>query len=246
MKMDKKKDNEKFSLIVPFYNEENNVAILHKEIVETLRNLSCEVIYVNDGSTDNTHRELIKAVGSSKLPFIVKVVDTRDNFGQSFALKTGLLYASYDAVIFMDGDLQNNPKDIHALLKKLLEGYDLVQGVRVNREDPLLTKKIPSKLANILLSMVCKNKFHDLGCSLKIFYKYNIDNFMFYKGFHRILPIYYYLKGAKVAEITVSHRRRVYGVTKYGFLRTFDILFEVIKINFLKINPVFLYTSPVS
>jgi len=210
------------------------VLVLHKEIIESLCNLSCEVIYVNDGSTDNTYKELIKAVEFSKPPFVVKVLDVHDNYGQSLALKTGLIYASYDVVIFMDGDLQNNPQDIPTLLEKFLEGYDLVQGVRVHRKDPFLTKKMPSKLANVLLSLVCRSQFHDLGCSLKIFYKRNIDNFMFYRGFHRMLPIYYHLKGLKVAEVHVSHRKRIYGATKYGFLRTFDILFEVIKINFFE------------
>jgi len=209
-----------------------------------LGDFSCEIVYVNDGSTDNTYNEIIGAIESFKMPLTVKVLNIHDNTGQSFALRAGLANASHDVIVFMDGDLQNNPEDILTLLKKFLEGYDLVQGVRINRKDPVLAKKVPSKLANLLLSVICKSKFRDLGCSLKIFYKHDIDNFMFYRGFHRVLPIYHSFKGMKTAEVFVGHRKRVHGVTKYGFSRTFDILYEVVKVNFFENSSnFFIYAS---
>jgi len=222
-----------FSVVIPFYNEEQNVSILHNELVKALSGYNCEIIYVNDGSLDNTLEELKKAA-KEIFSGQIKIVNLSKNLGQSFAFRVGLDNANSKVIVFMDGDLQNDPKDIEKLLTKFFEGYDIVQGSRVSRKDSLFLKKIPSKIANIFLRILCGSKFRDSGCSLKVFSKEFIENFPFYKGFHRVLPFYFSLKGGRTAEVEVAHRKRSYGKSKYGLSRIGEVLFEIIKISFFE------------
>ncbi len=234
----------KFSIIIPLYNEERNINILHKELISISKDYEYEIIYVNDGSTDSTYNNLVGAVETERSNVPIKIINIHKNIGQTLAFKIGLDNSLYDVIVFMDGDLQNNPQDIPILIDEFRKGYDLVQGVRYRRKDPFFTRVLPSLVANFVLRVVCGSKFKDLGCSLKIFYKRNIDEIIFYQGMHRMLPIYYSLKSKKVTEVAVSHRRRVYEKSKYGFSRSFEILFEIVKINFFeKESNFFIYTS---
>ena len=228
------KDNHvKFSLIVPLYNEQENITHLHKEIISALHDYEYELIYVNDGSSDKTFSKTIEAINNMPVSW-ARIINLSKNYGQSFAFKLGLDNARFSVIIFMDGDLQNDPKDIPLLLDKFSEGYDLVQGVRAKRRDPLLQKILPSKLANLFLRILCGSKFSDLGCSLKVFSKKLVNGLYFYQGFHRILPIYLSLKGAKMTEIEINHRKRLCGKSKYGFSRAAEVFFEIIRINFIE------------
>jgi len=229
-------DNDtKFCIIIPVYNEEENISILHKEIISVLKDYEYELIYVNDGSTDSTYSEIKKALGNLIPPY-AKIINLPNNLGQSFAFKVGLDNARFSVIIFMDGDLQNDPKDIPQLLAKIGEDYDLVQGIRAKRQDNFFKKILPSLIANFILRLLCDSKFKDIGCSLKAFKKPLALDMVFQQGMHRILPVYFYLKGKRVTEIKVNHRKRIYGKTKYGFSRAFEILFEIIKINFFEKN----------
>lgn len=225
-----------FSLIVPFYNEQDNVKTLHQEIVTTLKGREYELIYVNDASTDKTYQEIKECMSRLDSSPYVKVINLPKNLGQSFAFKVGLDNARFEVVIFMDGDLQNDPRDIPHLLDKIKEGYDLVQGIRLNRKDAFLSRRLPSTVANFILRVVSGSKFHDIGCSLKAFKKRLVSDMVFQQGMHRMLPVYFTLKKAKVCELGVNHRRRRRGKTKYGFSRTLEVLFEIVKINFFERN----------
>jgi len=225
-----------FSLIVPLCNEEESVAALHEEIVSVLGDREYELIYVNDGSTDATYAQIKKAVAFSDSAVRVKIISLSRNSGQSFAFKVGLDNSRFPLIVFMDGDLQSDPRDIMRLIDKIEEGYDLVQGIRVNRKDAFFNKILPSVAANFLLRTVCGSKFRDIGCSLKVFRKSFVVDMLFQQGMHRILPVYFDLKGARVCELKVNHRKREHGKTKYGFSRTFEVVFEIIKINFFEKN----------
>lgn len=229
-------DNDtKFCVIIPVYNEEENISILHKELISVLKQYEYELIYVNDGSTDSTYFEIKKAL-ESLIPPYAKIINLSNNLGQSFAFKAGLDNARFSIIIFMDGDLQNDPRDIPGLLDKINDGYDLIQGIRYKRKDDFFKKIFPSVIANFILRILCGSKFKDIGCSLKAFKKSVALDMVFQQGMHRMLPIYFYLKGKKTGEIRVNHRKRIYGKTKYGFSRTFEVLFEIIKINFFEKN----------
>lgn len=229
-------DAYRFSLVVPLYNEADNVMLLHEEILRALHGYVYEIIYVNDGSADDTYARLRHAVDAQHDHVPVKIISLAKNFGQSLAFKVALDAAASECIVAMDGDLQSDPHDIPRLLDMLEHGYDLVQGYRRNRHDPFFSKILPSKLANILLRRLCNSKFHDVGCTLKTFKKEIAQNMTFQQGMHRMLPVYFCLKGACVAELVVHHRSREYGISKYGFSRTFEVLFEIIKINFFERN----------
>jgi glycosyltransferase involved in cell wall biosynthesis len=224
-----------FSVVVPFYNEEDNAALLHARLLSALAGYRYELVYVNDGSTDATRAKLREALASAPTRY-AKIISLPKNLGQSFAFKAGLDNSRFSVVVFMDGDLQNDPADIPRLLHKLNDGYDLVQGVRYRRQDPFFSKIIPSVAANVLLRVLCGSKFRDIGCSLKAFKKDLALEMVFQQGMHRILPLYFHLNGARVTEIRVIHHRRVYGKTKYGPSRILEVIFEIIKINFFEKN----------
>lgn len=230
-----KKDGLSFSVVVPFYNEEENVRGLHQELILALEGYEYELIYVDDGSKDSTLLKLREALSNQPAPYS-KLICMPKNLGQSFAFKAGLNNSRFPIVVFMDGDAQNDPLDIPRLLDKIKAGYDLVQGVRHKRKDGFFTRILPSFLANAILRVFCGSQFRDIGCSLKAFKKDLAAEMAFQQGMHRILPVYFCLSGAKVSQMHVNHRKRIHGKTKYGFSRTFEVLFEIIKINFFEKN----------
>ena len=222
------------SIVVPIYNEEENVALLHEAITDVVKNLDLtyELILVDDGSTDRT-MEIMR--GIQKGDPNLKVIKFRGNFGQSAAMAAGFEAARGKTVVAMDGDLQNDPRDIPNLLKKLDEGYDVVSGWRKNRKDKLIVRKVPSRIANRLVCSVTGVKLHDTGCSLKAFRREIIKRISLYGELHRFIPALAKLEGAKITEIVVNHHPRKYGKSKYNITRTFRVIMDLTTLNlFLK------------
>jgi glycosyltransferase involved in cell wall biosynthesis len=220
------------SIIIPVYNEEENIPLLHERIQQVMEKQqnSYEVIYVDDGSKDATFVQLKRLV---LLDEHVQVVHLRRNFGQTAAIAAGVANSSGEILIFMDGDLQNDPIDIPRLLAKLDEGYDVVSGWRKNRQDARLSRKLPSMLANKLISRVTGVHLHDYGCTLKA-YRYEVfKHIRLYGEMHRFIPAYVELAGASIAEIEVNHHARRFGKSKYGISRTGRVLLDLITLKFL-------------
>jgi glycosyltransferase involved in cell wall biosynthesis len=221
--------NRRFSVIIPMYNEEENISFLHEELVAVLRGYEYELIYVNDGSSDLTYAKLKEETSKLSAPQ-TKIINLPNNLGQSLALKNGLDNAEYPIIVFMDGDFQIDPRDIPRLVAKINEGFDFVQGIREKRKDLFFSKIVPAITANFILWSVCGSKFKDIGCSLKAFRKELIADIVFQRGIHRILPLYLMLGGAKFTQIKVNHRKRVLGKSKYGMSRIFEFVIQVIRI----------------
>lgn len=220
------------SIIIPFYNEQENAASLCSEINVVLANISesYELILVNDGSKDGTLDVLHKL--SSDDPNII-IVDLLRNYGQTAAMMAGFDYARGEIIIAMDGDGQNDPASIPELLKKLEEGYDVVSGWRKDRKDKAITRKLPSKIANKLISKVSGVKLNDYGCSLKAYRRSVISDVRLYGEMHRFIPIYSAWQGAKITEIPVKHRARLHGETKYGLNRIFKVMLDLLLVSFM-------------
>ncbi len=222
------------SLVIPLRNEEKNVAPLCKELGEVLRDQSLrfEIIYVDDGSRDGTLVELRRCAGDDPRSVIVEF--TR-NFGQTAAMAAGFALARGRIIVPMDGDLQNDPRDIPALLAKLDEppGYDVVSGWRKNRQDKFWSRRLPSVLANGLIRRVTGVRINDLGCSLKAYRREVLEDVSLYGEMHRYLPIITRWRGARIAEVAVNHRPRIHGQTKYGLRRTVKVLLDLITVKFL-------------
>jgi len=218
------------SVVVPLYNEEENVNILHERIFSVLDKIdkTYEIVYVDDGSSDRTYPLLKKIHDESKY---VKVIKFRGNFGQSAAMSAGFDAAQGDVVVAMDGDLQNDPVDIPRMLDKLEEGYDLVSGWRKNRKDKLIIRKIPSKIANKIICSVTRVKLHDTGCSLKAFRSEIIKRINLYGELHRFIPALARIEGARISEMVVSHHSRKYGESKYNITRTFRVITDLTAMN---------------
>ncbi|MAF36680.1 glycosyltransferase [archaeon] len=197
------------SFVIPVFNEEGNVTQLHTEIINTVTPLSksYEIIFVNDGSTDNTLSALQKLRP-------IKIINFRKNFQQTAALDAGLRIAQGNIVITMDGDLQNNPSDIPAMLNKIEEGFDVVTGWRWQRNDPV-SKKIISRVANFLRHFLIDDHIHDSGCGFKAIRKECLANLDLYGEMHRFIPGLLLWQGFKITEIKIDHRPRTNGVTKY-------------------------------
>lgn len=222
------------SVVVPIYNERENVALLHRSLRDTLKTLrrKTEIVFVDDGSSDGT-REVLRtlAAGDKSL----RVVLFRRNFGQSAAMAAGFRASRGDIVVTMDGDLQNDPADIPQLLSKIEEGYDVVSGWRKDRKDKLLLRKIPSRLANRLICSVTDVRLHDTGCSLKAFRREVVDRIRIYGELHRFLPALARVEGARISEMVVRHHPRRFGKSKYNITRTFRVLLDLSTLNlFLK------------
>lgn len=220
------------SVVIPIYNEEENLPILYEKLKKVLDTLGkeYEIILVNDGSTDRSW-EIIKKL-SEKDPHVVGV-NFRKNFGQTAAMSAGFETAQGDIIITMDGDLQNDPEDIPKLLEVLNQGYDIVSGWRKERKDAFLSRTLPSRIANWLISKVTGVHLHDYGCSLKAYRAEVAKNLDFYGEMHRFLPALSKAIGAKVTEIPVKHHPRIYGKSKYGISRTFKVLLDLILVKFL-------------
>jgi len=218
------------SVVVCVYNEEDNVRPLVNQITSALQGFEFEIIYVDDGSTDNTIKNL-KAIDNSHL----KIVEFRKNYGQSLALMAGIDYAKGDYIITMDGDLQNDPSDIPMMLKMAQEGdWDLVTGIRKKRQDGMFLRKIPSKIANWIIRTTSGVKMKDYGCALKVFRKEIAKDLGLYGELHRFLPVLAILEGAKMTEVDVKHHARQFGESKYGLGRTFKVISDLLLMLFFK------------
>jgi dolichol-phosphate mannosyltransferase len=220
------------SVFLPVYNEEPNLRPLHAKMHEALSRLgrTAEIIYVDDGSTDGS-LEVLR--GLAHVDPRVRVVALRRNYGQTAAMAAGIDAAKGSVLIPMDADLQNDPADIIRLLNKLDEGYDVVSGWRKNRQDKLITRKLPSMLANRLISWIGGVPLHDYGCSLKAYRRESLEDVRLYGEMHRFIPIYASWAGARVTEIPVEHHPRTMGKSKYGLSRTLKVVFDLMTIKFM-------------
>jgi glycosyltransferase involved in cell wall biosynthesis len=220
------------SVFLPVYNEEDNIERLNVKLTDALEALgrSYEVIYIDDGSTD---RSLSRLRDIAALDPRVRVISLRRNYGQTAAMSAGIDHARGSVLIPMDADLQNDPADISRLLDKLGEGYDVVSGWRKDRKDQWLTRRLPSRMANSLISKLSGVDLHDYGCSLKAYRREALTGVKLYGEMHRFIPIYAGWVGARVTEIPVNHHARSAGSSKYGLSRTIKVLFDLITIKFL-------------
>ena len=223
--MKKDMDIIKYSIVIPFYNEEKNVEPMVMKVTSVLKRLESkyEIIVVDDGSTDQTFARL-KDIKKSNC--YLKIIKFRRNFGQTQAMQAGIDHAKGDIIITMDGDLQNDPEDIPHLIAKMREGYEVVSGWRKKRKDNIL-RCIPSKVANFLLTYVTGVKIHDNGCSLKAYDAKILKKVRLYSEMHRFIPAFAFLRGARVGELVVSHHPRTRGVSKYGFSRIWKVFIDL-------------------
>ena len=233
------------SVFLPVYNEEPNLPPLHAKLNEALTKLgrSAEIVFVDDGSTDDSLKVLREIAASDHR---VRVVALKRNYGQTAAMAAGIDAARGQVLIPMDADLQNDPADIVRLLEKLDEGYDVVSGWRKNRQDKLITRKIPSMLANRLISWIGGVPLHDYGCSLKAYRRESLQDVKLYGEMHRFIPIYASWAGARVAEIPVEHHARTMGKSKYGLSRTIKVVFDLMTIKFMasyQTKPIYVFGS---
>jgi glycosyltransferase involved in cell wall biosynthesis len=219
------------SIIIPVYNESQNIPLLHKELTEVLSSLNneYELVFVNDGSTDNSLENLKKACAEDRK---VKIIDLKRNFGQTAAIAAGFDHSEGDVIITMDGDLQNDPQDIPKLLEKLREGYDIVNGWRQKRKDSFL-RVVLSRVASSLISRLMGLKLHDYGCTLKAYQRSVVKDLNLYGDMHRLIPAVANANGAKITEIRVQHRPRQYEQSKYGWNRIIKVSLDLILLSFL-------------
>ena len=222
----------KVSIIIPAYNEEISLKVLLDEIEDFLKNFQYdyELIFVDDGSKDNSFNILKDAAIKNKK---IKVIRLRRNYGQSAALLAAIDQSVGDVIVPLDADLQNDPTDIPKLLNLIEEGYDVVSGWRKHRQDRAIDRKIPSMIANKLISLVSGIKLHDYGCSLKAYRRDVLQGVRLYGELHRFLPICASWNGAKVAEVEVNHRPRAFGKSKYGLSRTYKVILDLLVLKFL-------------
>lgn len=233
------------SIVVPVYNEEENIQAFHKELSGVLDGLdcACEIVFVDDGSTDRSP-ELLRAIAASD-PRARVVLFTR-NFGQTAAISAAMDNAAGDIIIPMDADLQNDPHDIPKFLEKIREGYDVVSGWRRSRKDPFLTKTLPSRMANWLISAVGGVRLHDYGCSLKAYRRSVIRHVRLYGEMHRFIPLFAHQVGARTTEIEVNHRPRAAGKSKYGLSRIYKVVLDLFVVKFLSAyftKPIYFFGS---
>jgi glycosyltransferase involved in cell wall biosynthesis len=225
-------DREMISVLIPVFNEGQNISLLYEEVVSVLRGIDrdYEVIFVDDGSSDDTLEQL-KMI--SKKDPNVKVLSLSRNFGQTAALTAGIDFSKGKIIVPMDGDLQNDPEDILLLLQKIEEGYDVVSGWRKSRRDPFLTRRFPSIVANKIISLIGGVRLHDYGCTLKAYRRDVLKNIRLYGEMHRFIPIYAKWIGARVAEIPVRHHPRRFGSSKYGMSRVVKVILDLMVVKFL-------------
>jgi glycosyltransferase involved in cell wall biosynthesis len=222
----------KISVVVPTYNEEENIRLLYDELSEVMRatGYEYEVLFVDDGSSDRTLSILITLHNEDSH---IGVIRFRRNFGQTAAMSAGFDYASGDVIITMDADLQNDPHDIPRFIEKIDEGYDVVTGWRHNRQDAFINRKLPSMIANKIISWTTGVALHDYGCTLKAFRREVIKNIRLYGEMHRFIPAIASGMGISFTEIKVNHRPRRFGTSKYGISRTIRVILDLITVKFL-------------
>ncbi len=225
-----------YTVIVPFYNEEKNISSFNNGLIDNLKKISnnnrnFEIIYIDDGSKDNTFNELKKLDSNT---FETTVIKHRTNLSQSAALNTGISNSKYENLIIMDGDLQNDPDDLSNMVSEYEKGTDMIIGWRKNRKDNFFTKTIPSVVANFIVRVFSKSKIHDHGCAFKILKKETIDDLTDWGDFHRLLAARLANNGYEVKEIVVKHNSRIHGNSNYGFNRILKVLIDLLYLKFFK------------
>lgn len=220
------------SIVIPVYNEADNIRRCVEEVRSVLStmNQSFEIVVVDDGSTDTSFQELTRLHEEDNR---IKVVRLRNNFGQTAALSAGFDLVTGKVIVTLDGDLQNDPADIPMMVKKIDEGLDMVCGWRKSRKDPLISRRIPSRIANAIISMTTQVKLHDYGCTLKAFRNDLLDKINLYGEMHRFIPAIAGWVGASITEVEVNHRPRTAGRSKYGISRTLRVILDLITVRFL-------------
>jgi glycosyltransferase involved in cell wall biosynthesis len=222
----------KISILIPIYNEEQNIPLLFEHLFDVLDRLSCnfEVVAVNDGSRDGSLAKLREAAAKRHE---LKVLDFCGNYGQTAAIMAAIDYASGDILISMDADLQNDPEDIPRLIERMNDGYDVVSGWRQDRQDAAIQRNFVSRIANRLISSVSGVRLHDYGCTLKAYRSGVVKGVKLYGEMHRFVPIYASWMGAKITEIPVQHHARKFGKSNYGLERTVKVVLDLIVVMFL-------------
>ncbi len=225
-------DGDALSVILPVLNERDNLEPLHGRLTEALEPMGrdYEVVYVDDGSIDGSWDVLKKLAAADDR---VRLVRLRKNFGQTSALAAGFAHARHPILITLDADLQNDPKDIPRLVARLGDSYDVVSGWRRHRTDPWLTRRLPSHAANFLIKKVSGVPLHDFGCTLKAYRREIVQDVSLYGEMHRFLPVLAAWVGGRVTELEVTHHARTRGVSKYGLLRTYKVLVDLITLKFV-------------
>jgi len=223
---------ETLSILIPVFNEEENILPLFERLTKALQKTErpYEILFIDDGSSDGSLELLLDI--SQKNPN-VKIISFSRNFGQTAALSAGIDCSRGEILIPMDGDLQNDPEDILSLLQKIEEGYDVVSGWRKDRKDPFFTRRLPSMIANKMISLIGGVRLHDYGCTLKAYKRDILKNIRLYGEMHRFIPIYAHWIGARVSEIPVNHFQRKHGSSKYGMSRIFKVILDLMVVKFL-------------
>ena len=230
------------SVVVPVYNEVDNLRILHGSLTAALSRREYSLVFVDDGSLDGSLSVLSELAVED--PEHVRLVELRRNFGQTAAIAAGIDHSDGEIIVLIDADMQNDPADIPNMLEKIEQGYDVVSGWRVDRQDRLLTRKIPSRAANWLISRVTGVKLHDYGCTLKAYRREVLQGFRLYGEMHRFIPAYAGSVGARIIEMPVRHHPRLHGKTKYGLERTTKVLLDLFTVKFLisyAVKPIYLF-----
>lgn len=219
------------SVVIPVFNEQENISPLHEALSEALKGRDYELVFVDDGSTD-TSLEALTDIAKDD-PEHTLVIELRRNFGQTAAIAAGIDHSRGEVIVTIDADLQNDPADIPLLMDKIEEGYDVVSGWRINRQDKLFTRRIPSQIANWIISKVTGVSLHDYGCTLKAYRREVLEGFRLYGEMHRFIPAYAGGVGAKMIEIPVRHHPRRFGKAKYGLERTLKVILDLFTVKFL-------------
>jgi len=221
------------SLVIPVYNEEKNLPLLFDSLQQVMAQTNCEweAILVDDGSRDGSLKVLKELAQKDEQH--LRVISFRRNFGQTAAIAAGIDHAAGDTIVLLDADMQNDPADIPMLLAKLDEGYDLVSGWRKDRKDNAVTRTLPSRLANGLISLVTGVHLHDYGCTLKAYRRDALEGFHLYGEMHRFIPVFAHSVGARITEMPVNHHPRKFGRANYGLERTLKIILDLFTVKFL-------------
>ena len=232
------------SVIIPVFNEVESLPLLYQAIHQALDplDITWEAVLVDDGSTDESQKVLEDLVEAD--PEHMTVVLLRRNFGQTAAIAAGIDHSQGDIIVLSDADLQNDPADIPMMLEKINAGFDVVSGWRINRQDTFITRTLPSRMANGLISWVTGVHLHDYGCTLKAYRREVLTGFRLYGEMHRFIPVYARMVGAKMIEVPVHHHARRFGKAKYGLGRTIKVILDLFTVKFLlsySAKPIYLF-----